>query len=100
MFVLMVDIRVKPQAREAFVAAISENAAASNQEPGCLQFDVSQDGEDADRFYLYEVYREEADLDAHRETAHFKKYAALAADLMAEPPSRRTGRMVYSPLLG
>ena len=98
MFVLMVDIRVKPEAREAYAAAIAENAAASNQEPGCLHFDVSQDGADPDRFYLYEVYREEADFGAHRETAHFKKYAAASADLLAEPPARRSARMVYSPL--
>ena len=98
MFVLMVDIRVKPERREEFAAAIKENAAASNQEPGCLHFNVAQDGEDANRFYLYEVYREEADFDAHRETEHFKKYAAAAADLLAEPPTRRSGRIVYSPL--
>ena len=97
MFVMLVDIRVKPGQREAFAAAITENAAASNQEQGCIRFEVVQDGADADRFYLYEVYGEEADLDAHRGTEHFKKYAAVAADLLAEPPTRRSGSMVYSP---
>ncbi len=100
MFVLVVDIHVKSEHRDAFIAAITENAAASSSdaEPECIRFEVVQDNDDPDRFTLYEVYERPESLDAHRETPHFKKYFAAAGDLMAEPPSRRAGTMLYSPL--
>ena len=96
MFVLMVNVHVKPEHRDAFIGAIAANAhATSTQEPGCLRFDVVQDGEDPNRFFFYEVYRTEADLEAHRQTAHFQQYITGSQQWSAEPATRRTGHNVY-----
>jgi autoinducer 2-degrading protein len=42
-------------------------------EPGCVTWQAWQDREDPNVFHFHEVYRDEAALQAHRETAHFEK---------------------------
>ena len=48
---------------------------ASEEEPGCLQFAVHQGVEDPRKFFLYEQYRDEAAVEAHRQTEHFREIA-------------------------
>ncbi len=50
-------------------------AAASREEPGC-ESDIPHSVEgDPETFLIYEQYRDEKALAAHRASAHFKKYA-------------------------
>lgn len=83
MFVLSVDLRIKPENIEGFIAQALENAAHSRKEPGCKQFDVLVDPKDRSVVLLYEVYLDEKAFDAHQQTAHFKKYLAEAVPLLA-----------------
>ena len=83
MFVLSVDLRIKPENVESFIAKALENAASSRKEPGCRQFDVLVDPKDRTHAMLYEVYAAEKAFDAHQQTAHFKKYLAEAVPLLA-----------------
>ena len=83
MFVLSVDLHIKPENVESFLARAVENAAHSRKEPGCRQFDVLVDPEDRTQAMLYEVYADETAFDAHQQTAHFKKYLAEAVPLRA-----------------
>ena len=69
---LIVEFRIKPAHAEAFAAAIIDNARASRDtEPGCRQFDVCRDPTDASLFFLYELYDDEAAVQAHLRSAHF-----------------------------
>jgi quinol monooxygenase YgiN len=83
MFVLSVDLRIKPENIESFTAKAIENAADSRKEPGCKQFDVLVDPKDRTRVMLYEVYLDDKAFDAHQQTAHFKKYVTEAVPLLA-----------------
>jgi autoinducer 2-degrading protein len=83
MFVLSVDLRIKPENVEAFTRKAIENAADSRKEPGCRQFDVLVDPKDRTKVLLYEVYADEKAFEAHQQTAHFKKYVAEAVPLLA-----------------
>jgi len=83
MFVLSVDLRIKPENVEAFTRKAIENAADSRKEPGCRQFDVLADPKDRTKLLLYEVYSDEKAFEAHQQTAHFKKYVAEAVPLLA-----------------
>jgi quinol monooxygenase YgiN len=85
---LVVTIKIKPDQVEAFIAATTENAAASRKEPGIDRFDLLQDPADRTRFILYEVYRDAGANDRHKETAHYQKWKALAEPMMAEPRVR------------
>lgn len=93
MIVLHVTIDVKPEHVAEFLEVVRYDAEHSEQdEPGYLRFDVIQDRDDGNRFYFYEVYRDEAALAAHRETPHFKYYAEKTAPWLAAPPQRRLGK--------
>ena len=83
MFVLSVDLRIKPENVEAFIAGAIENAAHSRREPGCRQFDVLVDPKDRTVVMLYEVYADDKAFEVHQQTAHFKKYLAEAVPLLA-----------------
>ena len=66
---------------EGEVAEIfSKLEAASRQEPGCLMYVVHRHKDDAARFFIYEQYRDEGALQAHRESSHFQQYAVKALD--------------------
>lgn len=82
---LIVDIRLAPGAREAFLERVRAHARACLAlEPGCLRFDVlSPDGE-ADRVVLYEVYADQAALDAHRATDRIATFFDDTRDMIAE----------------
>lgn len=85
MFIVHVQIRLKPECIEAFKTATLANAHASIQEPGVVRFDVLQQADDPARFTLVEVYRSPADQLAHRETKHYPVWRDTVADMMAEP---------------
>src|ERR1700761_6224515 len=88
MFVNAVDLDIVPAEREAFLAAIKENGAAAAKEPGCKRFDIINLASDPNHFFLYEVYDNEAALKAHRETDHFKKFAATTSKMVAKREAR------------
>ena len=85
MHVVCIHVYVKPENREDFARATLENARNTIQEPGNLRFDVSQQVDDPDRFVLYEVYRDEEGMNAHKETAHYARWRDAVAPWMAEP---------------
>lgn len=85
MFIVHVYVHVKPDQVEAFRTATLENARNSIQEPGIARFDIIQQQDDSTRFLLVEVYRTSADPGKHKETAHYQKWRATVADMMAEP---------------
>lgn len=80
MEVLLVEFRIKPGFESAFAQAITANAEASRtQEPGCRQFDVCTHPADQAHFVLYELYDDEAAVQAHLASAHFLQMNAATA---------------------
>jgi autoinducer 2-degrading protein len=88
MYVNSVDLDILPAERDNFLAALKENGAAAVTEPGCKRFDILNLASDPNHFLLYEVYENEAALKAHRETDHFKKFAATIAKMVAKRDAR------------
>jgi len=85
MLIVHVQVRVKPEAIEAFRKATIENATASLKEPGIARFDFVQQRDDPARFVLVEAYRDENAPAAHKETAHYAKWRDAVAPMIAEP---------------
>jgi quinol monooxygenase YgiN len=82
-FVLVVNLRIKPENADAFMKKLADNASAARKEPGCREFEVLVDPKDRSKVMLYEVYDDEKAFEAHQQTAHFKKYLAEAVPLLA-----------------
>ncbi|TCO45015.1 quinol monooxygenase YgiN [Kribbella antiqua] len=81
MISLTVSLQVIPGHLGDFVEAIRTNAERSyHDEPGCRYFDVSQDEADDHHFTLYELYTDEAAVEAHRSAPHFKVWREAVAE--------------------
>ena len=85
-YVNAIDLVVVPSEMAKYVEAIKENAA--NAEPGCREFNVLVMPNRPNHVFLFEVYDNEAALAAHRNTEHFKKYAATTANMVADRNAR------------
>jgi quinol monooxygenase YgiN len=85
MFIVHVQVHVKPENIEAFKAATLVNARASRHEPGVARFDVVQQLDDPAKFVLVEVYRDAAANAAHKETKHYPVWRDTVAPMMAAP---------------
>jgi autoinducer 2-degrading protein len=79
-FVVLVDLTVRPERLEEFLAGIRANARASlSEEPGCLRFDVHRSADDPHRFLLYELYADpDAFYVAHRQAPHYTTWREVA----------------------
>jgi quinol monooxygenase YgiN len=71
MVALIARYHVKPGHADEVVAALARmKPEVEAHEPGCTQYIAHRDG---DEVVLYEQYADEAALEAHRETPHFKE---------------------------
>jgi (4S)-4-hydroxy-5-phosphonooxypentane-2,3-dione isomerase len=96
MIALIVSLKVKPDQRDRFLAAAEDDSICSpRDEPGCFRFDVLHDQEDENHFFFYEVYRDEAALDAHRQAPHFSRWREASEVVLAEPPTRHVCTVLF-----
>jgi autoinducer 2-degrading protein len=90
MLALLVKVRIKPEGRERFLRAIEADALGSERdEPGCIRFNVLKDQQDQNVYYFYEVYRDEAALEAHRAAPHYAIWRAAEDTLDGKPELTR-----------
>jgi autoinducer 2-degrading protein len=81
--------------REAEAAAILEKLTTeSRKEPGCTMYQVHKHKTDPRRFFIYEQYKDDAALEAHRTTAHFLQLAKKDLVKVAD----RTEGHLFEPL--
>lgn len=79
MFMLLVQVEVRPDLLDEFERAIVENARQSVlYDPGCLRFEVARVVDAPTRWVFYEQYTDEAAWRAHRLSAHFVAYKEVA----------------------
>jgi (4S)-4-hydroxy-5-phosphonooxypentane-2,3-dione isomerase len=83
-YINAVDLVIVPSEMPKFLEAIKENGANAVTEPGCRVFNIAVLNTSPNHVFLYEVYDNEAALEAHRQTPHFKKYAAATKDMIAD----------------
>jgi quinol monooxygenase YgiN len=75
----MLSFTVRMRFEEADHEAIRQHLIAltegSRQEPGCVSYIAHFVSDDPSTVLIYEQYRDEAALEAHRNTPHFKQHA-------------------------
>lgn len=81
--------------READVAAFfAKLTEASRKEPGCVMYQAHRHKTDPRRFFLYEQYKDDAALEAHRASAHFLQIAKKDLPKIAD----RTEGHLFEPI--
>src|SRR3954452_22005118 len=95
MFSLVVQVQVRPDRREEFLAGMATNAEASvRDEPGCLRFDVCSVDGDETRFVLYELYADADAFAAHKAAPHFAEWRTVAERVLEGQVTTRGSLLV------
>ncbi|MEH3035753.1 MAG: putative quinol monooxygenase [Sphingomonas adhaesiva] len=80
-------VSVKEGREEAFEAAARTCVAASRAEPGVLHYDLWREAEGERRYVFNELYADQAAVQAHMTSDHFKAFGLAARDLAAARPT-------------
>jgi autoinducer 2-degrading protein len=81
--------------RESETAAIFDKLQGeSRKEAGCAMYQVHKHKTDPRRFFIYEQYKDDAALEAHRTSAHFLQMAKKDLPKVAD----RTEGHLFEPL--
>lgn len=74
--VIVARLTVKEGAEAAFIEVASALVKATNQESGCLFYNLYQSPVDPKSFLFYEEYVDQAAFDFHAASDHFKAFQA------------------------
>ena len=98
MYVILGTIKVRPEHLNEFLENVRVHAAHSQDEPGCVRFEVLQDVADPLTVCLLEVFRTEDDLRVHRDQDYYRRWMDLSRDWRDRSSySRRVLRSIYPP---
>lgn len=53
---------------------LRELIAPTRAEPGCRTYEIYRSKDDPHAFFFYEIYDDEAAIDAHRASPHFQRF--------------------------
>ena len=70
-----VRLKFAPEDRDDVVETLRLLTLASRQEPGCVSYVPHHVEDDPNMVLIYEQYRDDKALDAHRASEHFKRHA-------------------------
>ena len=70
-----VRMRFAPEDHDFIAEILPPLTAASRKEPGCISYIPHFVEGDANTVLIYEQYKDEAALEFHRSTPHFKQWA-------------------------
>lgn len=94
MFVITVVFEVRPDCASDFSTAVQAQARNSvNNETDCHLFDVCRDADRPDRFFLYEIYSDEAAFEEHLKSAHFLDFDQTVADMVITKSVERWNKL-------
>ncbi|HSR08984.1 MAG TPA: putative quinol monooxygenase [Bryobacteraceae bacterium] len=87
---VVAEMQAKPGREDALRRAVLALIEPTRREDGCVQYDLHVHTTDPARFVFYENWTSQAHLDRHAASAHLKKFGAVSADLLTEPPRIET----------
>ena len=94
MIVLAVTWVAKAGREQEVALLFSKLTEESRKEPGCLMYQVHRHRTEPRRFFIYEQYRDDAALEAHRTALHFLQYAKKELPKIAD----RVEGNLYEPI--
>lgn len=77
-------LRCAPENRARFKELLLEYVGPSRQEPGCLYYDLFQERDDPNAFYLLDGWKNQEAVDAHTKQPNVLRVNALIAPLLSE----------------
>ena len=79
---VIAHMRAAPGKQDELRAALEALVEPTSKEQGYVNYDLHQSIEDPDRFFFYENWESDADLDAHLDAPHLRDFAARIPELL------------------
>ena len=73
--ILAVHVTIKTGHEDEVLDSFRKLQEATRREPGCIAYFVQRSRDNKRHYLVYEQYTDQAALDTHRASAHFKEYA-------------------------
>ncbi len=76
--------------RKAILTALNEHIILTRHEQGCLAFEITPDGQDADKYWVYEEFVSKEAFLTHQERVRLSHWGQISTDV----------ERCYEPLVG
>jgi quinol monooxygenase YgiN len=83
--IVFASFRPGPGKEDEVEALLSWMVGHTRTEPGCERYDLYRAPGDGTTFHLFERYRDDAALEAHRASEHYVEYRRKVTDLLEAP---------------
>lgn len=87
-------VKCEEQNRERVRELLLEYVEPSRQEPGCLYYDIFQERNDPNVFYILDGWKDQAAVDAHVKHPNVPRVNAMLHPLLIEGPTLTFGRRI------
>jgi quinol monooxygenase YgiN len=81
MLIVAGTLEIDPEHRDAFFAAVAPMVRATRTEAGCQAYAFSPDPDEPGLIHLFEVWDDQASLDAHFASEHMATWQARSGEL-------------------
>jgi quinol monooxygenase YgiN len=79
-------ITLKADKADAFIEVVKPLIAASRAEPGCISYTLYQNPHEKTAFFFFEEWKDQAAIDFHFATPHFKAVGDQIKDMIVGAP--------------
>jgi len=83
---VIVEEKIKEGQLDAFLEHMSEMIALTKLEKGCIAYDLYESADGSGDIVMIELWEDQAMLDDHMASEHFKRLVPSAEAYMTEPP--------------
>lgn len=90
MIVLAAKFVGKPERRGEIIRLAAKVAAPSREEPGCISYNFYEQQPANNEFLFFEEWADQAAVDFHFQTPHFKEFMKEFPELIQGPAKLRT----------
>jgi quinol monooxygenase YgiN len=84
---IVAKLKAKPGSEKQMEEALTSMVGKTREEQGCLQYILHKSNQDPTAFVFYEVYQDQAALDAHGKTPHMAEMFGKVGGLLDGRPS-------------
>ena len=82
-----ITLKAKNDKIEELKSLLSLMLKPSQEERGCIKYELFQLKDEPQTFFLIEIWEDDASLDAHKKSEHFVHFKSVVGDLIVEKGS-------------
>ena len=83
--IIAASVKIKPEKVSEFIEQTKSLIESSRAEEGCISYTLYQSPTDSTVFIFFEEWKDQAAIDFHFNTPHFKNFAPISQDCASEP---------------